>query len=104
MGFPNTAILGPGPTTYFDITGGLNISPELPQGTPWLKSITFRPKVRYDASLNGTTPFNGQSRPWRPGLPWFRGRHQELAIHLWRRHHREILEHVLKKVARLFRY
>ena len=27
----------------------------------------------------------------RPGLPWFRGRHQELTIHLRRRHHREVL-------------
>jgi Putative beta-barrel porin-2, OmpL-like. bbp2 len=71
MGFPNTAIFGPAPTTYFEITGGLNISPELPQGTPWLKSITFRPEVRYDASLNGTTPFNGQSVPGGRGFPGF---------------------------------
>ncbi len=71
MGFPNTAIFGPAPTTYFDITAGLNISPELPQGTPWLKSITFRPEVRYDASLNGTTPFNGQTVPGGRGFPGF---------------------------------
>ncbi|MGH6936477.1 MAG: hypothetical protein ACRED2_09910, partial [Methylocella sp.] len=71
MGFPNTAIFGPAPTTYFDVTGGLNISPALPQGTPWLKSITFRPEVRYDTSLNGTTPFNGQTVLGGRGFPGF---------------------------------
>ncbi len=62
-GFINTMITGPAPTTYFEITGGLNIAPALPQGFPLLKSITFRPEVRYDASLNNTTPFDGQSVP-----------------------------------------
>jgi hypothetical protein len=60
-GFFNTAFAAPAPTTYFEITGGLNIAPPIPPGTPLLKSITFRPEVRYDASLNSTTPFNGQS-------------------------------------------
>jgi len=59
------------PTTYFEITGGLNISPALPPGTPLLKSITFRPEVRYDASLNNTTPFDGQSVPGGRGFPGF---------------------------------
>ncbi|MDQ6870301.1 MAG: porin [Pseudomonadota bacterium] len=65
-GFINTAIPGGpagGGTTYFEITGGLNLAPALPQGFPVLKSITFRPEVRYDASLNNTTPFDGQSVP-----------------------------------------
>jgi hypothetical protein len=31
-----------------------------------LKSITFRPEVRYDSSLNGTTPFDGERHLWRP--------------------------------------
>ena len=44
-GFPNTAIPGPGPTTYFEITGGLNIAPTIPKGTPLIQSITFRPEV-----------------------------------------------------------
>jgi Putative beta-barrel porin-2, OmpL-like. bbp2 len=70
-GFLNTAVFAPAPTTYFEITGGLNISPALPQGTPLLKSITFRPEVRYDASLNGTTPFDGQSVPGGRGFPGF---------------------------------
>ncbi|MDQ6701794.1 MAG: porin [Pseudomonadota bacterium] len=70
-GFINTAVFAPAPTTYFEITGGLTISPALPQGLPLLKSITFRPEVRYDASLNGTTPFNGQSVPGGRGFPGF---------------------------------
>ena len=59
-GFLNTAVPGPAPTTYLELTAGLNISPPIPDGTPVLKSITFRPEVRYDSSLNGTTPFGGQ--------------------------------------------
>jgi hypothetical protein len=70
-GFPNTAIPGAAPTTYFEITGGLNISPALPKETPLIKSITFRPEVRYDTSLNGTTPFDGASVPGGRGFPGF---------------------------------
>jgi hypothetical protein len=70
MGFPNTAIFGPAPTTYFEVTGGLNISPTLPEGVPLFKSLTIRPEVRYDASLNGTTPFNGVGLGGR-GFPGF---------------------------------
>jgi hypothetical protein len=70
-GFFNTAVFAPAPTTYFEITGGLNISPTIPQGTPLLKSITFRPEVRYDAALNNTTPFDGQSVPGGRGFPGF---------------------------------
>jgi Putative beta-barrel porin-2, OmpL-like. bbp2 len=73
-GFLNTSISG-GPlgagTTYFEITGGLNIAPTLPQGLPLLKSITFRPEVRYDASLNNTTPFDGQTVFGGRGFPGF---------------------------------
>ena len=70
-GFINTEIFAPGPTTYFEITGGLNIAPALPKEFPVLKSITFRPEVRYDASLNNTTPFDGQSVPGGRGFPGF---------------------------------
>jgi len=62
-GFPNTAVFGPGPTTYLELTAGLNITPALPAGLPFLKSITVRPEVRYDASLNGTRPFDGAGFP-----------------------------------------
>jgi Putative beta-barrel porin-2, OmpL-like. bbp2 len=71
-GFPNTAIPGPVPgTTYFEVTGGLNIAPTLPKDLPVLKSITFRPEVRYDTSLNNTNPFDGQSVPGGRGFPGF---------------------------------
>ena len=70
-GFINTAIFAPAPTTYFEITGGLNIAPTIPPGTPLLKSITFRPEVRYDASLNNTTPFDGQTVFGGRGFPGF---------------------------------
>jgi Putative beta-barrel porin-2, OmpL-like. bbp2 len=70
-GFPSTVIPGPGPTTYFEITGGLNIAPTIPKGTPLIQSITFRPEVRYDASLNDTTPFDGASVPGGRGFPGF---------------------------------
>ena len=26
--------------------------------TGWIKSVTVRPEIRYDASLNNTTPYN----------------------------------------------
>ena len=58
-GFLNTSFTQT-PTTYLELTVGLNISPPIPDGTPVLKAITFRPEVRYDSSLNGTTPFDGQ--------------------------------------------
>lgn len=72
FGFPNTAVPGPAPTTYLELTAGLNIAPAIPDGTPVLKSITFRPEVRYDTSLNGTTPFDGGNGGFGvPGTPGF---------------------------------
>jgi hypothetical protein len=56
-GYPNGAIFQ-APTTYLELTAGLNITPTLPTSIPFVKSITFRPEVRYDTSLNGTTPFD----------------------------------------------
>jgi hypothetical protein len=58
-GFPNTAVFAPAPTTYLELTAGLNITVPIPDGTPVLKGMVFRPEVRYDSSLNGTTPFGG---------------------------------------------
>ncbi|MEJ0049657.1 MAG: outer membrane beta-barrel protein [Methylovirgula sp.] len=46
------------PTTYLELTAGLNITPTLPSSIPFIKSVIFRPEVRYDASLNSTTPFD----------------------------------------------
>ncbi len=57
-GYYNTSFGAPAPTTYLELTGGLNITPVLPKSIPLLKAIIFRPEVRYDASLNNTTPFD----------------------------------------------
>ena len=51
-------VITQGPTTYLELTGGLNITPTIPSTIPYLKGVIFRPEVRYDASLNGTTPFD----------------------------------------------
>ncbi|HEY0146709.1 MAG TPA: outer membrane beta-barrel protein, partial [Methylovirgula sp.] len=56
-GYPNTAVLGP-PATYLELTAGLNITPTLPTSIPFVKSVIFRPEVRYDSTLNGATPFD----------------------------------------------
>jgi Putative beta-barrel porin-2, OmpL-like. bbp2 len=70
-GFPNTSFTEV-PTTYLALTAGLNIAPPIPDGTPFLKGITFRPEVRYDTSLNGTAPFDGAGGfAGIPGTPGF---------------------------------
>lgn len=61
-GFFNSDVFaGPagGGTTYLELTAGLNIAPPIPAEMPYLKSIIFRPEVRYDTTLNGTAPFDG---------------------------------------------
>lgn len=57
-GYANGAIGGPAPTTYFELTGGVEITPTLPKDLPYLKQVMFRPEIRYDSSLNGTTPYD----------------------------------------------
>jgi hypothetical protein len=67
FGFPPPGTFAPGPTTYLELTAGLNISaPPIPNlfNVPkdyWIQSVTVRPEIRYDASLNNTTPFNVQN-------------------------------------------
>jgi hypothetical protein len=48
-----TAISG-GATTYGALTFGLNIKPPVPKE---IEGLVIRPEIRYDASLNGSTPF-----------------------------------------------
>jgi hypothetical protein len=60
-GYINTVITQ-APTTYFEVTGGLNITPTIPASIPYLKGVIFRPEVRYDTSLNGTAPYDLQGR------------------------------------------
>jgi|BarGraIncu00222A_1022003.scaffolds.fasta_scaffold04907_3 hypothetical protein len=62
-GFPPAGTFAP-PTTYLELTAGLNISaPPIPNvfnlpKEAWIQSVTVRPEIRYDASLNNTTPFD----------------------------------------------
>ncbi|MGH6818906.1 MAG: outer membrane beta-barrel protein [Methylovirgula sp.] len=65
-GYLNTAI-AQGGTTYFEITGGLNITPPIPTSLPYLKGVIFRPEVRYDDALNGTTPYDLVQTGFTPG-------------------------------------
>jgi hypothetical protein len=53
-----TAISG-GATTYGALTVGLAIKPPVPKE---LEGLTIRPEIRYDASLNNTTPFGGGTK------------------------------------------
>ena len=48
---------GGGRTTYGALTVGLNLTPTVPANPFGIKQITMRPEIRYDASLNNTTPF-----------------------------------------------
>jgi hypothetical protein len=68
-GFLNTSFVEV-PTTYFEATLGLNITPPVPDGS-FVKGITFRPEVRFDTSLNQTRPFDGSGFGGRgfPGIP-----------------------------------
>ena len=61
-GYFNTAFAAPAATTYAELTGGVTITPVLPKNTPYLKGIIIRPEVRYDTSLNSTTPFAGGTK------------------------------------------
>ena len=57
-GDPTATIIAGTPTTYGSFTLGLNITPKMPDN-PIAKAIIFRPEIRFDTSLNGTTPYAG---------------------------------------------
>ncbi|MGB8278182.1 MAG: outer membrane beta-barrel protein [Methylovirgula sp.] len=57
-GYPNGSFGASAPTTYLELTAGLNITPVLPKDTLYPKALIIRPEVRYDSSLNNTTPFD----------------------------------------------
>lgn len=57
-GFPATVISG-GKTTYGALTMGVNFKPKVPKP---LAGLLIRPEVRYDRSLNHTTPFAAGTR------------------------------------------
>lgn len=56
-GFPANFATAPAPTTYGALTLGVTYKPSL--HTSGL-TVLVRPEIRYDRSLNGTTPFNAQ--------------------------------------------
>lgn len=56
-GFPNGSYCGL-PATYFEVTAGLNITPTIPSSVPFVKSVIFRPEIRYDTTLDGEANFN----------------------------------------------
>jgi hypothetical protein len=61
-GFPNQAITGGtgqplyNGTSYLALTAGMTITPELPK-LPIITGMIIRPELRWDTSVNGTTPF-----------------------------------------------
>jgi hypothetical protein len=61
-GFPCPSCIFAGPgnvgTSYFALTAGLTITPELPE-LPVVKGLILRPEARWDTSLDGTQPFFG---------------------------------------------
>lgn len=68
FGFAPPGSFSQGPTTYVELTAGLNITaPPIPSlfnvpNTFWVKGVTVRPEIRYDASASSTSPFNVGTR------------------------------------------
>lgn len=54
-----------GPTTYGEVTIGLNITPPVPGP---IQALTIRPEARLDGALNSRAPFNGDSTQVTFGL------------------------------------
>ncbi|MFL5043372.1 MAG: porin [Xanthobacteraceae bacterium] len=55
-GDPLAVVIGGGRTTYGALTAGATLTPTLPPN-PYVKNLIIRPEIRYDTSLNDTTPF-----------------------------------------------
>jgi hypothetical protein len=66
-GFPAPSVIfAPGAgafhgTTYFALTAGLTLTPEVPKN-PYITGLIMRPELRWDTSLNNTTPFAGGTK------------------------------------------
>jgi hypothetical protein len=58
-GNPFAVAIGGGPTTYGALTVGLAIKPPVPKV---IEGLVIRPEIRYDTSLNNTTPFGGGTK------------------------------------------
>ena len=61
LGLPNGSFTG-GSTTYAEFTTGFTITPSVPANPLGIKQVVIRPEIRYDSSLNGTTPFGGGTK------------------------------------------
>lgn len=60
-GDPTAVVIGGGNTTYGELTVGLTITPNIP-ANPYITKLIIRPEIRYDASLNGTSPFSAGTK------------------------------------------
>jgi len=58
-GDPAGIAIGGGATTYSEWTLGLNIKPPVPKT---FEGTVIRPELRYDTSLNGTTPYDAGTK------------------------------------------
>jgi len=58
-GNPLAVAVSGGPTTYGALTVGLAIKPPVPKQ---IEGLVIRPEIRYDTSLNNTTPFGGGTK------------------------------------------
>jgi len=60
LGFPATIVTAAKATTYSEITLGFTYKPTIPDPvSKAVSNLLIRPEIRYDASLNGTKPYNG---------------------------------------------
>jgi hypothetical protein len=59
-GNPDSFVFVP-PTTYGEVTAGLTLKPDFLNNNKIAK-VAIRPEVRYDSSLNDTTPFDDQTK------------------------------------------
>ena len=48
-------------TSYLAFTLGMTITPELPAKLPYVTGLIIRPELRWDTTVNGTTPFFSRS-------------------------------------------
>jgi Putative beta-barrel porin-2, OmpL-like. bbp2 len=64
-GFAAPSVIVAGPqnrgTTYLSLTTGVTITPEVPKN-PYIANVILRPELRWDTTLNDTTPFAGGTK------------------------------------------
>lgn len=60
-GDPTAVAIGGGATTYGALTAGLTITPPVPKNS-FFTGLIVRPEIRYDTSMNGTTPFGAGTK------------------------------------------